>query len=454
MTMTESSPGARLSLKTKLGYGVCDLGGNLFFTVTAFLLMNFLTEQVGLAPGLAGLALMIGRVWDAFADPTVGMLSDRTRTRFGRRRPYMFVGGLLLFVGMTVIFTLPGIDGQAGKFIWATAAYCLVCTAFTIVNIPYSALTPDLTDDFNERTVLNGYRMSFAVVGSLCGAGAALPLVSLFDDKATGYTVMGATFGAVMLVTSWITVFVVREPPPKTDASEHGVLSLYLVALKNRAFLFLLGSWVAHTVGITILAGTMLYYFQYIFHAEDKSSVALLALLVTAMVFIPMWVWLSKRFGKRPCSIAGMLVIVATLIPLYFFGPSLGLPLFMPLMVVAGVGMSTQYVFPYASIPDVVEYDYAETGVRKEGIYYGIWNLAVKVGQALAGALIGWILAIYGYSKGVPASDDVIFGIRLLFGPVPMLIYLLGALSLYFYPISQAAYAELMQRIKAREGRV
>ncbi|HUX21965.1 MAG TPA: MFS transporter, partial [Spirochaetia bacterium] len=149
---------ASLPLRTKLGFGICDLGGNLFFTIVGFYLLYFMTDVVGLAAGLAGTALMIGKIWDAVTDPAVGALSDRTTTRWGRRRPYMFVGAILLFLFMIVMFINPHLASQGALFVWVAIMYCLLNTAYTLVNIPYGALTPELTDDFNERTSLNGYR--------------------------------------------------------------------------------------------------------------------------------------------------------------------------------------------------------------------------------------------------------------------------------------------------------
>ncbi|MEE8440718.1 MAG: MFS transporter, partial [Spirochaetia bacterium] len=135
----------KLSRKTKLGFGVADLGGNLFFTIGGFYFLNFLTESLGLAAGLAGTALMIGKIWDAVTDPAVGYLSDRTHTRWGRRRPYMAVGAVFLLIFMVLMFTNPRIQSDRLLFVWVVVIYCLLNTAYTLINSPYSALTPELT---------------------------------------------------------------------------------------------------------------------------------------------------------------------------------------------------------------------------------------------------------------------------------------------------------------------
>jgi GPH family glycoside/pentoside/hexuronide:cation symporter len=440
-----------LSLKVKLGFGIGDLGGNLFFTVIAFMMPIFLTDTVGLAAGLAGLALMIGKIWDAVIDPFGGYLSDRTRTRWGRRRPYILFGSFPLFAAMLLMFSAPRTANQTVLLAWATGMYCLLCTAFSAVNIPYSALTPELTRDFHQRTVLAGYRMGFAVIGSLLGAGAAQPIVGLFADPRIGFSAMGGLFGAIMMATALITFFSVREPPAAPAPSAGSLWKSYRAALRNRPFLALTGSWVAHTVGITLLSGSVPYYFKYIYRAEGLTPVALLILLATTMAFIPLWVRLSRQWGKKACSIFGMGVIAVALLLVFGLGARLGLPFFFPVMVLAGLGLSTQYVFPWATVPDAVEYDYAQTGERKEGVYYGLWTFIVQLGQALAGAAIGWILAAFRYVPNAEQSAPAVLGIRLLFGPIPLAAYLLGMLSLAFYPLSRGRYQELLERIRRRE---
>ncbi|MFZ4616224.1 MAG: MFS transporter, partial [Rectinemataceae bacterium] len=179
---------AKLSLGTKLGFGVCDLGGNLFFTAMGFWSLYYLTDTVGVPAAAAGIAVMIGKLWDAVTDPMMGFISDRTRTRWGRRRPWLLFGALPLFLGMWWFFTNPHIADPLAATIWAALALCFLNTAYTVVNIPYNSLTPELTQDYHERTSLNGFRFGFAVFGTLLGAGAVLPIVNAFGNRDTGFS--------------------------------------------------------------------------------------------------------------------------------------------------------------------------------------------------------------------------------------------------------------------------
>lgn len=458
--MSDTNNG-KLSLGVKLGFGVCDLGGNLFFTATAFVLMNFLTDTVGLNAGLAGTALMIGRFWDAFYDPIIGYASDRTRSHWGRRRPFMFIGSIPLFAAMALMFTNPAIFAPPGwsaaahqslLFAWCLIVYILLCTAYSTVNIPYSSLTPELTKDFNERTSLNGFRFGFAVFGTLLGAGAALPIVGLFADKNTGFAAMGTIFGAAMLITALLTVFSIREPAT-APAKSMGFVKTYLAVFRNRPYIFILMTYVLHIMAITIVSGIAIYYFKYILSDESKTTPALLMLLVTTMVFIPVSVVLAKKVGKKLVYGAGMIIIAAVCMVLFFLGHTLGVNFTFGMMLVMGVGFGFTYAMPYAIVPDTIEYDYLLTGERREGAFYGIWTWALKIGQALAVFVMGWILSISGYVAEAVQTETAQLGIRLFLGPIPAFIFVAGAVVLYFYPINEEKYKEILGQIKEKESK-
>ncbi|MFW6231542.1 MAG: MFS transporter [Spirochaetota bacterium] len=447
----------RLSLRVKLGFGVGDLGGNLFFTVVGFYLLNYLTDSFGLAAAAAGTAALLGTVWDAITDPAVGYISDRTHTRWGRRRPYMAVGAVFLFVLLILMFTNPGITSDAGKFTYALVIYCLLNTAYTLVNIPYGSLTPELTGDFDERTTLNGYRMSFAVVGTLIGAGTVLPLVSLFGGDPTGWTVTAAIMGAVMAIATFITVLTVKEQLGAPLKQKVHIVRQYLQVLGQKPFLTILIPYALHMTGITVIQASLIYYFRYIYEAEDQFTFALLFLLVAALVFIPIWVLISRKIGKKSSYNVGMGILAAAVLVFFFLGTDLPVWFAFVVFGVGGIGLSTNYVMPWSLVPDAVEYDFAENGGRREGIFYGMWTFTSKLGSALARGLTGWILAAFAYIEPETAGqvpvqpDSAIFGIRLLTGPVPALFFVLGIVVLSFYPITRSVYDEIMKKVEARE---
>jgi len=442
----------RLPLKVKLGFGVCDLGGNLFFTVVAFLLLNYLTDTVGISAGIAGAIIMIGKIWDAVTDPVVGYISDNTRTRWGRRRPYIFWGSFPLFLAMAVMFTNPGFSSQMMLFIWGVLTYCALCTAYTLVNIPYSALTPELTQDFHERTVLNGFRFGFAVIGTLLGAGAALPLVGMFPSENLGFSMMGIIFGLVMLVTALATVFTVKEPVLQEVEKRTGFFKTYLRVFNNKPYVLILLTYALHVTALTVVSGIAIYYFKYIHHNEAMTTVAMLILLVTAMAFIPVSVVLSRKTGKKFVYGAGMGIFALAILVLAFAGHIQGIGFSLALMCFAGIGMGFTYAMPYAMVPDAVEYDYLITGERTSGVFYGIWTFGLKIGQALALGITGAVLSITGYVPDAVQTETAALGIRLLLGPVSAVIFMLSIAVLYFYPINEERYNQIVAEIKQRGG--
>ena len=456
MTTLKALP---ITLKTKLGYGVADFGGNLFFTATAFVLLNYLTDTVGLSAALAGIALMVGRIWDAFYDPVIGYISDRTKTKMGRRRPFMLGGSIPLFIAMIIMFTNPSLIIGAGisqtvLFVYTMVIYIILCTAYSTVNIPYSSLGPELTNDYNERTSLNGYRFGFAGIGTLLGAGLALPIVAMAPDKNLGFVLMGTIFGAVLLVSTLTTVFSVKESSEIRPAMTMGFWETYREVFKNKPYLLILLTYILHILAITIASGMMIYYFKYILAAENMTTIAMLLLIGIAILFIPVSVAMSKKTGKKLVYGAGFIIMAIGLMVLFFLGHTLGVTFNLIIIAIMGIGMGLLYAMPYAIVADAIEYDYLRTGERREGAFFGIWTWGLKIGQALAAFLMGIILEAMGYVANVmPQAESAQLGIRLFLGPIAAVIFILAAVALYYYPITEKRYKEILEQIAVMEGK-
>ena len=452
----QSRTGAeRLTFGVKLGFGIGDLGGNLFFTAMGFYALVYLTDTVHLAAGLAGAAILVGKVWDAVTDPMVGFLSDRTRTRLGRRRPYFLFGALPLLLASWYFFTAPAItDSPWLLFAWATAALCLLNTAYTVVNIPYGSLTPELTRDYKERTSLNGFRFSFAVIGTLLGAAIVLPVVGLAPTPRQGYSNVGLIFGLIMAATILVTFFVVREPDhSQTERSKQGFMATFLVVFKNKLYLRLVGVYTANLTGITFLQTILVYYFKYLYQDEAMTTLAMLLLLGVAMLCVPLSVLVAKHLGKKRTYQLALLILAVCCLAIFFLGHVFGMPFTLAVMVLAGVGVGFGYVPPFAMLPDVVEVDAVQTKSRKEGAYYGMWTFFSKIGVALAASLAGFFLNLAGFVPNVAAqSAATLLTIRLIIGPIPALIFLAGIWLIQRYPLDEPTYAALIAAAESREA--
>jgi GPH family glycoside/pentoside/hexuronide:cation symporter len=438
----------RLTTKQKLGFGICDLGGNMFFTLMSFWVLRYLTDTVGLAAVWAGAVFMISRYWDAISDPLMGFISDRTLSRWGRRRVYLLFGALPLCFAMWFFFTAPSYLSSNLHIIWALVALILLNTASTVVNVPYGALTPELTSDYNEQSSLNGYRFGCAVFGTLIGAGAVQPLVQLFSAPAAsnpltdarGFSFMGLFLGAIMMLVTLITFFGTKEKKRnKEDLPTGSFLSAFSV-FKNRPFRFLLITYALHITGITFLTSILVYYTESILHRPDITTPAMLLLLLTAMVFIPVSVLVSKKIGKRRTYQICFLILSSVCAIIFFLGHVLPLNFFLALMVYAGIGVGFSYVAPFAMIPDTIEYEAAKTGELKEGAYYGMWTFISKLGIGLANFFTGLILSMGGYISQAGAlaqPGSVSTAIRIIIGPIPTVILLAAFVVIGCYPLDR-----------------
>ena len=444
---TKNNLEAKLPLHVKLGFGIGDLGGNLFFTAMGFYSLVYLTDTVGLAAALAGAAILIGKFWDAVTDPMAGFLSDRTRSRWGRRRPYLLFGALPLLFSMWYFFTAPDVSqSQTMGFLWATLALCLLNTAYTVVNIPYGSLTPELTKNFKERTVLNGFRFSFAVIGTILGAAIVLPIVGLADDPRKGFSNVGLLFGVIMAVTILTTFITVREPDhTRTPQPKQRFFSTFLIVFKNKTYMRLAMVYTANLTGITFVQTILVYYFKYIYKDENKTTLAMLLLLGVAMLCIPVSVMVARRLGKKRTYQLALAILAVSCMTLFLFGHTVGMNFTLMVMVFAGVGIGFAYVPPFAMLPDVVEVDAVQTQNRKEGAYYGMWTFFSKVGVALAASLAGFILSLAQFVPNLAdQSPATILAIRLVIGPIPALIFIAGILLIHRYPLDEKIYEAII----------
>ena len=443
-------PAGRLSFGAKLGFGVCDLGGNLFFTALGFYALNYLTDTVGVAAAAAGAVLMVGKIIDAFWDPVIGYVSDHTETRWGRRRPFILLGAVPLALAMWWFFTNPRLSSQGALTAWAAVAFILLSMTYSAVNIPYSSLTPELTADYNERSSLNGFRFMCALVGTILGAVAVDPIIGLFGggpgkDKSAGFSMVGLIFGLVMLATAVATALSVREPPrAREPKAQKGFVRTYLSVFRNKSFLIVLFGYALNLIGLAFIQNAITYYFPYIYGDDSKKTLAMGLLLVVAMVFIPISVLVSKRIGKKRTWQICFFIMGTSCLVIYFLGHVLGPNFFLGMMVYAGAGLGFGLVAPFAMLPDAIEVDAVRTGKRNEGAFYGMWLLVTKVGQAFALLVSGLVLSLGRYVPNVAQLPSAKSAIRLIIGPLPAVALLAALVLVEFYPLDEKTYEAII----------
>ncbi len=448
----------KLPGKTKVLYGVADLGIAMLTASVQFFLLYFLTDVVLIDPAMAGTALLVGKLtWDAVNDPLLGWLSDRTRSRWGRRRPYLLFGAVPLGLTTWLLYSIPTGLAGASAFVIVLFSYLLFDTMHTLVSTAYSALSPELTYDYDERTSLITVRMVFSVLGYILGAAATTPIASaaaaaLGSEKA-GYSAMGAIFGLIVITTVLVTAFGVQEPRrPESRPTAIPALRSVLLTFKNRPFMQLMAAQFLSSFSFTLLTSLLPFFVIYQMDMESQIPFLMLTMLVTIGLFLYPWKAVSQRINKGPSYALG-LFIAALAVGASFLLPPSPSPALYVIAFLAGLGFSAQWVFPWSMLPDVIESDQLLTGERREGVYYGVWAFLTKFTNAFGIAVSGWALKLFGYVPNIDQTEQARLGIRLFFGPVPALVLILSLPLLIWYPITRASHARLRAQLEAESSR-
>lgn len=457
----ETPDSEKLSIWTKLAYGSGDLGTAITAALRAFFLLFFLTDVARLNPAAAGSILLINRIWDAFNDPIIGWLSDRTTTRWGRRRPWIIMGALPFGLLFFMLWLVPPF-GPTGLFIYYLVVALLLDTSYTIINVPYAALTPELTRDYDERTSLNSYRFAFSVGGALVSAVLHPIIVSAFDDVRTGYMVSGLVWTIVSTVPCFIVFFGTYERPESMERPED-VPSIPLreqvrIAFANRPYRFVIALYLFSWLALQLVSSVLIFYMTYYIGRPEQMPLVLLAIQGTAFIFLFVWGAISRRLDKRIVYMMGASLWLVVQLGLYFVTPERSW-LIIPLAMLAGAGVAVAYLIPWAMMPDIIEFDEWETGMRREGIFYGFMVFLQKTGIALGIFLVGRSLDLAGYvtpTDAVPVPvqpESALQAIRLFVGPVPAAILACSLVVAYFYPITRQLHEQIRKALAERKAK-
>jgi GPH family glycoside/pentoside/hexuronide:cation symporter len=444
----------RLSVFTKLAYGAGDFGFSFSDTALAVLFAIFLVDVVGLAPRLAALAVFIGRSWDYINDPIIGYLADRTRTRWGRRRPYLLFGFLPFGLAFALMWWRPPLENPLALTAYYAVAYFIYDTILTVVSMPYLALTPELTQDYDERTSLTSYRMAFSLFGGLVAFTVPLMIIGpMRPENADRVFQMGLIFAVASALPLLITFFGTREKEEYEHQKQPGLRESLKAARNNRPFIFAAVMFLFTWTAIEIIQNMLLFFLKYRMGLEAESDIVAGAVFITALIVLPFWVWASRKTDKRKAYIYGMIFLSAVMLTLVFIDPSLGFSAVLGLAALAGVGISAVHVLTWAIIPDAVEVDELQSGARHEGMFYALVTLFKKVAASISLPLTLLVLDWSGFVSNAPQqTDTAVWAIRILIGPVPSILLLAGIAFAIYYPLSRDSHTETRKKIAARRG--
>jgi len=441
--------GGRLSRRAKLTYGVGDAGINLADTMVGLIFAIFLTDVVGLRPGLAALVIFLGRTIDYVNDPIIGFWSDRTRTRWGRRRPFLLFGAVPFAIAYCLLWFVPSIHDQTALALYFAFAFILYDTAASVMYMPYFALTPELTSDYDERTSLTAYRMAFSIFGAMIAYVVPLAIIgTVGPGSADAIFTVGAGVAVLSVIPLLVVFLGTRERGDYQKQEKTSLKESLLAAVSNKPFMFVAGIFLLSWAALDVVQATLLYYLKYRMDLADQSDVVFGLLFVCALATVPFWNWAGQHWDKRKAYIGGMTFLVVVVVAMGLLPPAWGLPAVLVVGALAGVGLGAIQVLTWSMIPDAIEWDQLKTGKRHEGMFYGLVTLLRKIGASVSLPLVLLVLDWTGYvanAKVQPHSATL--GIQALIGPIPAVLLVVGIVFALFYPMDRRRHAEILEQL-------
>jgi glycoside/pentoside/hexuronide:cation symporter, GPH family len=468
---------AKLPFWLKTLYGSGDWGIASIGMMRSIFYAIYLTDVVGIEPRLASLGALAGIVWDAINDPLIGMLSDRVKSKLGRRRPFLLWFAVPFGLSFIMLWSAPNWESQIGLLIYVTLAFMISDTLTTLVAVPYLSLTPELTQNYDERTSLSSFRTVFQLLGAMIVVIAAPMIVDSVmlggGSQQQGFMAAGAVFGAIGALPLFLIGLFVRERYAST-AVEQETLSFretLKLAWQNIPFRYAVGIYMFNWSAVDMVAITFPFFLLYwiaegnllakitIFGVDLALESAFFGVMMfVCILFVPFWLWISKRFNKIQAYIAGMAAWIIVQLLIFTIQPG-DTNYLLLIAALAGIGVSAAYILPDSILPDVIDWDELRTGRRQEGIYYGIRTLIRK----LTGAGVIFVtLQILGWSGYQAPPDGVtqfqqpesaLFMIRVMDSFLGAGI-LVGTIVLaWSYPLSREKYQRIQKLLAVRKSK-
>ena len=391
-----------LPVRFKLLFSLGNLSTSMPQAIISFFQLYFLTDIAGLRPDYAAWSIAAGRLWDAVNDPLFGVISDRIKSRHGRRRVLLLYSAVPLGLTYATMWFVPQF-GQAGLAIFYAVVFILFDTCYTAMHVGYNSLTPELTSDYDERSSLNGYQMAISISGTLSVIILATVLSWYVKDARALYAYLGVGLGILSMLPLAIVFWVTRDYRGSLDAEPLPIWDSIQTTVKNRPFQRVMGLYLMSWTAVSIMAAVLVYFANYYLRVPDLSYYLVLAAQGSAIAFVPVVVWLSKKYDKRRAFLIGSGSWILFLLLIFTLGPSQIKETFL-LAIFSGLGIATAYIVPWAMIPDIIEHDELKTGQRREGSFYALAAFFQKLGTGAALWLMGQVFAITGYTNPAPGA--------------------------------------------------
>jgi glycoside/pentoside/hexuronide:cation symporter, GPH family len=478
--MSNPSPepsSTRLPLSLCLAFGVGTNGTATLIGVTGIYLLFFMTTMLGIEPALAGALIFISKIYDLVTDPLMGYVSDRTRSRIGRRRPYLLLGALVSALSAWLLFDVPAFASDTATIVWYGGVLLLFATGYTIFSVPYLSMPAEMTSDYNDRTRLMSFRTLFSSLGLLIGTAIAPIIVSSVGGAAVaptilrppggvdcvlppsragqvagtpeGYALMGAVIAVVVFVSMALCFFGTRRArfatPERSDTSFGQQVRL---TFRNRPFMLLVATKTLQLTGVTAFSAGLAFFAQYVVQLTGAQLGMFFGLFSLGTILsLPGWVWHARRVGKKAAYLLAVLVFVCLDLALLLVGQG-DIGLLLSLGFLIGLSAGGLILLGVSMLPDTIDYDYHLTGQRREGIYAGVWSTIEKGSAAVATLFAGAILSGAGYLETRAGEiacqpQSALTAIQLNVAVLPAAVMLLSLIFLTRYDLTRERLEEL-----------
>ncbi len=438
---------APVALSTILVYA-SPVGAVFFssFLITSFFLA-FMTDYLFIAPATAGMILLVGQAWDAVNDPPIGHFSDRTRTRWGRRRPWFVASALPLALCTVALWSPPVWLSGTGLVVWILVAFLLYRTFYSTFRVPHMAFGAELARGYHDRTRVFGGSQIVENVG-LLGAAATIGLIeNAVDPRSTMATISIWMAIAIVVALLGASVFI-RERSDFQTPDAAGSFAVFAQVLRNPHARLLLFVMFVDQAALAMVLGGLPFMSNWVILTPGSTAIYMMCAVVTMMVSIPLWVLASRRFGKREVWMFAKLGLAVVLSANLMLGAGDMIPLILGTILIGSMAGCGAVVGPSIKA-DIIDWDEAQSGARREGAYFATWNFATKGAGALGGWLIGMSLAVWGYDASLAAqSDDTVLGIKIAVGVLPAALNLMGFMLLWRFKLDEKMHRETTRQAR------
>lgn len=441
----------RLTMAGKVGFTLGDYASNLYWQSVSIFLLFFYTDAVGLSAATAGLIYMIASVVDALADPIMGSIADRTRTKRGRYRPYILFGCVPLALSFVLLYWRPPLEGLL-LTLWMMVSHIVFRFAYTAVTIPYTSLNARLTDNSDERSTIAGLRMVFGVLAALTITSLTYPLATSLGGgmQGQGFAWAAAAFAVIATAIYPLVYVIVREPPEPDEAAPGlSLAASWRALLPNRAFWVLVAATTAAFICSVSLSKSVLYYYKYYLNDEAASRYALMGMAVVGLAAIPAWVWITKFIGKRNAWFAGTVggVVCLAVFAIGDFDDPAAMTAWLIVWSAVALGLALTF---WSMLPDTVEYGEWRTGQRTESFIFGLFQLFLKAALGIGAGLFGWLLDRVGYVANAAQTPETLAGIKAIMIWLPGAGLVLAGVVMLAYPLRRGTHEAIVQELNER----